>query len=69
MSGESFKIQSYNARIFRVITTDIEKVQIVQSTMKAVGDDKEVAIICKKYQPGEKPMPLLLLNLSTTIRK
>ena len=47
MSGESFKIQSYNARIIRVITTDIEKVQIVQSTMKAAGDDKEVTIICK----------------------
>jgi hypothetical protein len=47
MSGESFRIQSYNGRIFRLITTDIEKIQIVQSIMKAVGSDKEVTIICK----------------------
>ncbi|MDD4924177.1 MAG: hypothetical protein PHF74_05005 [Dehalococcoidales bacterium] len=47
MSGESFRIQSYNARIFRIITADIEKVQIVQSDMKAVGNDKEVNLICK----------------------
>jgi len=47
MSGESFRIQSYNARISRVITADIEKVQIVQSEMKAVGNEKEVTFICK----------------------
>jgi hypothetical protein len=47
MSGESFKIQSYNGRVLRLITTDTEKIQIVQSIMKAVGSDKEVTLICK----------------------
>jgi hypothetical protein len=47
LSVEGFRIQSYNARIFRLVTTDIEKIQVVQSIMKAVGSDKEVTLICK----------------------
>ncbi len=60
MSGESFKIQSYNARISRVMTTDVEKVQIVQSDMKAVGGDKEVTIICKNISAEKADAALIV---------
>jgi hypothetical protein len=46
ITGEAFKIQSYNVRVFRIIKTDVEKVQIVRSVMKAAGSEKEVTISC-----------------------
>ncbi len=42
-----FMIQSYNIRFLRVVTADIEKVQVIKSEMRTVGDEKEVTLTCK----------------------
>ncbi len=46
-SVPAFLINSYNIRILRIITTDVEKVQIIKNEIRTLGDVKEVSLTCK----------------------
>ncbi|NLL90153.1 MAG: hypothetical protein GX226_03510 [Dehalococcoidales bacterium] len=43
----AFLISSYNIRVLRAITTDVEKVQIIKDEIRTLGDAKEVTLSCK----------------------
>jgi hypothetical protein len=43
----AFLINSYNIRVLRIITTDVEKVQIIKNEIRTMGDTKEVTLSCK----------------------
>jgi hypothetical protein len=43
----AFLINSYNIRVLRIVTTEVEKVQIIKSEMRTLGDVKEVSLTCK----------------------
>lgn len=44
---EGFRISTYNVRIFRVVTADVEKVQVIKNEIRTNGNEKEVSLICK----------------------
>ncbi|MFA7217704.1 MAG: FxLYD domain-containing protein [Dehalococcoidales bacterium] len=55
-----FMIQSYNIRVLRVITADIEKVQVIKSEMKTVGGEKEVTLTCKNISTEKADVAVII---------